>query len=144
MYIPYINKKNINKQSFVPNLEICLILHNVQVARNVAEIFNLAYAYRSSKLILSGSTTTPPFGKDLKFVSDNSEKTIKWIKTDSIISELQRLKKSGFVIASPVYKEGFQSIYDIDFKNYKDKVQKLTKLADNWNKIFGSIIYEKF
>jgi len=30
----------------------------------------------------------------------------------------------------------------IDFKNNKDKIQKLTKLAKQWNKILGSIKYE--
>jgi hypothetical protein len=30
----------------------------------------------------------------------------------------------------------------IDFKNNKDKIQKLTKLAKQWNKILGPIKYE--
>ena len=61
---------------------------------------------------------------------------------------VKKLKRYLFDIAY-IEKENnryYQNEYciRIDFKNYKDKVQKLTKLADNWNKIFGSIIYEKF
>jgi hypothetical protein len=59
---------------------------------------------------------------------------------------IKKLKRYLFDIAY-IEKEDdryYQNEYSIriDFKNYKDKTHKLTKLANNWNKIFGSITYE--
>ena len=59
---------------------------------------------------------------------------------------IKQLKKHLFDIAyiEKEYNRYCNNEYSIriDFKNYKDKTQKLTQLANNWNKIFGSITYE--
>jgi len=77
---------------------IILILDNLEYARNVASIFNLAYALKVEKIYLNGITPTPPFGKELSRVSRNREEQIQWEKPKDIAKLIDNLKKTNHSI----------------------------------------------
>lgn len=79
---------------------VILILDNIEYARNVASIFNLAYALKVEEIILSGITTSPPFGKELLKVSRQREQQINWKTTKNIKKSLIQLKNNGYTLIS--------------------------------------------
>lgn len=87
--------------------DIIVVLENVQYARNVANIFRIADAARVSKLYLSGITTTPPFGKELKKVSRSKERSVEWETSDNLNKLIPHLKNKGYkVIALELTENG--------------------------------------
>lgn len=79
-------------------VEIVFVLENLEYARNVASVFNLAYALKVSKIYLTGITTTPPFGKELMKVSRGHEKSIAHDYAKNITKLLEKLMKEDFQI----------------------------------------------
>lgn len=80
--------------------EICVILENIQYARNVAEIFRIADASRVKTLYLTGISQTPPFGKDLQKVSRHKETTLSWESAKDAVKLIRKLKGEGFVVVA--------------------------------------------
>jgi tRNA G18 (ribose-2'-O)-methylase SpoU len=79
-------------------VELVFVLDNLEYARNVASIFNLAYALKISKIYLTGFTTSPPFGKELTKVSRGHEKSISFSSAKSVSKLLEKLVKEDFQI----------------------------------------------
>lgn len=76
-------------------IKIVLVLDNLEYARNVAAIFNLAYALKVEKIYLSGITPTPPFGKELSKVSRQREEQIHWEKSKDVSKTMALLRREG-------------------------------------------------
>lgn len=96
-----LDKKQIKKlvrKKVSRHREIYLVLENVQYARNVAGLFRTADAAGVRKVILSGISKQPPFGKDLVKASRHKEKVVAWEYSEDLGSTLNQLKKQGFVI----------------------------------------------
>lgn len=91
-------KKFYKQHKFKHNKDIVVILENIQYARNVASFFRTADAINVSKVILSGISPTPPFGKDLRKASRNKEKLVKWEYVKEATETIQKLKKEGYTI----------------------------------------------
>jgi tRNA G18 (ribose-2'-O)-methylase SpoU len=85
-------KENKQKNDFV------LIIENMQYARNVAELFRVADALKVKRVILTGISQKPPFGKDLQKVSRNKEEHIQWEYTEKTHNTINNYKKEGFKI----------------------------------------------
>jgi tRNA G18 (ribose-2'-O)-methylase SpoU len=115
MYIPITVKKEIKKMSQT-KLDIILVLDNVNYVRNVAEIFQLAEAFRIRKIIISGNSACPPFGKDLQKASLKAERRVEWEKTTELESTLSKLKSRNYQLYALSFNEEAQSIYNIDLK----------------------------
>lgn len=81
--------KNQPKRGF----EIVLVLENIQYAKNVANIFRTAEAAGVKKIILTGISKRPPFGKDLKKVSRGTENNIDYDAKDKTLDVIPDLKK---------------------------------------------------
>ncbi|MFQ5493495.1 MAG: TrmH family RNA methyltransferase [Candidatus Dojkabacteria bacterium] len=81
-------------------LDLVIVLENVQYATNVANIFRIADAVKVSKMILTGVTRTPPFGKDLAKTSRHKEKNVAWEKHPTTGKVIERLKRSGYKIVA--------------------------------------------
>lgn len=113
--------KKFNKQN-APNREIILILDNIEYARNVASIFNLAYALRVERIFLTGMTTTPPFGKELQKVSKHREEQILWKKEKNIFKVIERLKTQGVTTIAMAKTETSQNFETIKSHQVNEKV----------------------
>jgi tRNA G18 (ribose-2'-O)-methylase SpoU len=82
------------------NIELILVLENIQYATNVASMFRTADAAGVRKVVLTGISKVPPFGKDLSKASRHKEKSMPWeYKADSV-KYLSTLKKDGYKILS--------------------------------------------
>lgn len=89
-------------------LEIALVLENVRYKRNVAGIFRTADAASVDKLFLTGSTQTPPFGKDMRKASREKERSVNWEYRENILDLLDELKADGYtIIAIEITDESF-------------------------------------
>jgi len=86
------NKKNTTQK------ELTIVLDNIEYARNVASVFNLAFALKVENIYLSGITPTPPFGKDLKKVSRNHEEQIHWKRLRDSKKFIMKLREQHFTI----------------------------------------------
>ncbi|MBE0573483.1 tRNA methyltransferase [Candidatus Dojkabacteria bacterium] len=98
-----LNKKEIKrkyKEFPKRDKEIYLILENIEYARNVASIFRTAEAAGVRKLYLTGISKTPPFGKELRQVSRNKEKSVEWIYKENSGEAISSLKRQGFYICA--------------------------------------------
>lgn len=82
--------KKFNKKNKVQT-ELVFILDNLEYARNVASIFNLAFALRVENIFLTGITTTPPFGKELQNVSRKREEHMHWRSEKNLLTVLEKL-----------------------------------------------------
>lgn len=112
MYVTYRKKKQINKDSFNPNLELTLILYNTQYARNVAEIFQIAKAFRIKECIICGDSAKPPFGKDLSKASQSEEFHVNWSESNDIFKTLEDLKRKSFKLIAIDSGDESKSIFD--------------------------------
>lgn len=95
-----LNKKEIKKFfKDVPSrtIEVVLVCEHIKYARNIASIFRTADAAGVSKLYLTGITHKPPFGKDLRKVSRNKEKSVHWQSDDKSDNVINKLNKEGFL-----------------------------------------------
>jgi len=79
-------------------LNIVLILENIQYASNVASVFRTADASKVSEIYLTGSTHTPPFGKNLRKASRSKEKSVKWKYKKTTGLAINQLRRKGYKI----------------------------------------------
>lgn len=92
--------KKFFKKEFKRNKDIVLVLENIQYAKNVASMFRTADAAGVSKIYLTGISTKPPFGKELKQVSRTKEDSVQWVYVETNGKLLQTLKKKGYFIVA--------------------------------------------
>lgn len=86
--------KKFNKKNS-PDREIILVLDNIEYARNVASIFNLAFALKVENIFLTGITTTPPFGKELQKVSKRREEHLTWKQEKNLTKLVAKFKSQN-------------------------------------------------
>lgn len=113
--------KKFNKAQKIER-NIVFVLENLEYARNVASIFNLAYALKVEKIFLTGITTTPPFGKELRKVSREREDQIHWEKNKNANKVIDRLKKKDFTIISIAKTDSSKPIFTLSLKQSMKKV----------------------
>ncbi len=109
--------------------EIVLILENVQYAKNVAGIFRTAVGANVSKIILTGISKTPPFGKDLKKVSRGRENNVKWVYNQTTTEVIPSLKEEGFTILAIELSE--EAITHSELPEYIKNKDKICFIAGN-------------
>lgn len=95
-----LRKKEIKNKfkKFKRNKEIYVILENIQYARNVASIFRTCDAAQVKRLYLTGISHKPPFGKDLKKVSRNKEKSVEWVYFEDTTQAIDHARAKGFKV----------------------------------------------
>lgn len=91
-------KRVIRKMKKPEGQEIYLLLENIQYASNVASIFRSAEAFGVTKIFLTGISTTPPFGKDLRKASRGKEDRVPWEYAETSGEVINKLKKRDFRI----------------------------------------------
>lgn len=118
-------KKEIKRlfKEYDQDYDFVLIVENMQYARNVAEIFRIADALRVRKVILTGISQKPPFGKDLLKVSRSKEGHVNWEYTEKPFNEIEKLKKQGFVVTALEITDE-----SLDIKSFKSSI-KTNKIA---------------
>lgn len=116
-----IKLKRFLKNRYAHDLDIVIVLENIQYARNVAEVFRIADAVKASKIILTGISQKPPFGKDLAKVSRSKEKSIPWEFAETTGPALNKLEKNGYTIVALELTEDAAESTDFvtDFKSNK-------------------------
>lgn len=130
-----LNKREIKKivqKNSRRDQDIVLIMENIQYARNVASLFRTADAAGVKKIILTGISQKPPFGKDLKKASRSSEDSVAWEYIESTGKAIQSLKKEGFVIIA------------VELTDSSVELSRLNELVRSKNKIcfiLGSEVY---
>lgn len=102
------------------NKEIYLILENIEYARNVASIFRTAEAAGVRKIILTGISKVPPFGKELQKVSRHKENSVPWEFEQDTGRSINTLKKLGFKIIAIELTDNAISSYDLQKEIAKD------------------------
>jgi tRNA G18 (ribose-2'-O)-methylase SpoU len=115
-------KKEIKKlfKEYKQKVEFVLIAENIQYARNVAELFRIADALRMQKVILTGISQKPPFGKDLVKVSRSKEKHVPWEYTEKTFNAIDKLKEQGYVVTALEITDEAVEVNDY-IKNMKSK-----------------------
>ena len=111
MYITYKKKKQVNKETFINDFEIVLILHNTQYPKNVAEIFQLAKSFRVKEIFITGNSAHPPFGTDLSKASQSEEKKVHWSNHPDVFELISDLKKKKYRLISLDYSEESKSAF---------------------------------
>lgn len=108
---------------------IVLILENIQYATNVANIFRTAESAGVSKIYLTGISQKPPFGKDLKKVSRNSENKIRYEYVEKTLDILPKLRDEDYHIIAIELTD--QNILLPDLKDYLNNKPKVCFIAGN-------------
>jgi len=100
--------------------DIVVVLENIQYAKNVAAMFRTAVGADVKKIILTGISKTPPFGKGLKKVSRGTENKIGWAYISTTKEAIDNLKKDNYTIIGIELAEVAIPHYDLK-KYLKDK-----------------------
>ncbi|MBU1133081.1 tRNA methyltransferase, partial [Patescibacteria group bacterium] len=79
-------------------IEITVILENIQYAKNVSAMFRTAAGANVKRMILTGISRTPPFGKGLRKVSRGMEDNITWNYIETSEQAINELRRSGYTI----------------------------------------------
>lgn len=95
-----IKLKRFLKHRYTHDLDLVVVLENIQYARNVAEVFRISDAAKVSKIIMTGISQQPPFGKDLQKVSRSKERSIPHEYYESTGDAINRLKKKGYKVVA--------------------------------------------
>ncbi len=95
-----IKLKRFLKHRYEHDFELVVVLENIQYARNVAESFRISDAVKVSRIVLTGISQQPPFGKDLQKVSRSKERSIPWEYADTTAKAITKLKKQGFTVVA--------------------------------------------
>lgn len=138
MYVEYRKSKEIHK-SVRKALDLVVVLNDVQYAKNVAEAFQIAGSFKISKLILTGSTVTPPFGNDLQKASLFEEKKIAFEYQDDINICLAKLNSSDYRIWTYSLNDKSQSIVNL----CKNVPAKLAIIFGNETNGLSKLVIEK-
>ena len=110
-----IELKRFNRQNEKHGKDIILVLENIQYANNVASIFRTADAVKVNKIILTGISHTPPFGKELRQTSREKEKSVNWEYEEFTAIALNKIRKQGYTIVGLELTDESR-----DFKDFKD------------------------
>lgn len=106
--------KRFLRKNKLPAKDIVLVLDSLQYAKNVAQLFRIADAMAVRTIYLTGATTTPPFGKDLRKVSRSKEDKIVWKYYQDPTEIINSLKSRGYRVTALEITDESASIY-----NYK-------------------------
>ncbi len=112
--------KKFNKKHTI-DIQLVFVLDNIEYARNVASIFNLAYALKVEKIYLTGITPTPPFGKELRKVSREREEQIHWERDKSITKLFEKLRSDSYKLISVAKTTESTSFYNIKLNHLEKK-----------------------
>jgi tRNA G18 (ribose-2'-O)-methylase SpoU len=103
--------------------EVVLLLENIQYAVNVASMFRTADAAGVKKIVLSGISHKPPFGKDLSKTSRAKERSVDWHYLESTTKAVKDLKKEGYYLVGVELTSESQDISQLSYIiSDKDKV----------------------
>ncbi len=132
-----LKKKEIKKATkiYKRDTEIILLMENIQYARNVATMFRVADAAGVRRIILTGISKLPPFGKDLKKVSRNKENAVEWISKESASRAIPELKAKGFEIIAIELTDTSMELKDLP--NHIKNKKKICFIAGN--EVYGVI-----
>ncbi|MBP9759346.1 tRNA methyltransferase [Candidatus Dojkabacteria bacterium] len=121
-----IELKRFNRQNEKHTKDIILILENIQYANNVASIFRTADAIHVNKIILTGISHKPPFGKELRQTSREKEKSVHWEYEEFTAIALNKVRKQGYTIVGLEITDESK-----DFKNYRFDMDKICIVVGN-------------
>lgn len=107
-----IKLKRFLKKRYSHELDLVVILENIQYARNVAEVFRISDAVKLSRIVLTGISQKPPFGKDLQKVSRHKERSINWEYYETTSEAIKKLRKQGYNIVALELSEDAQELPD--------------------------------
>lgn len=113
-----------------PEQEIVIVMENIQYARNVASMFRTADAAGIRQIYLTGITPTPPFGKELRKVSRNKEKSVPWKSGQTTGKVLQTLKNNDYTVVALEITDQGMSITDFA-RQELPKIEKLALVVGN-------------
>ncbi|MBD3363215.1 tRNA methyltransferase [Candidatus Dojkabacteria bacterium] len=109
--------KRFKKKTSKHNKNIVIIAENVQYAKNVASLFRIADAVKVQKIILTGISRKPPFGKGLRKVSRNKEKSVHWEYSKHSGKPINKLKRKGYQIIGLELTDESQNYRNLDYPN---------------------------
>lgn len=119
--------KKFNKKN-KPLHEVIFVLDNLEYARNVASLFNLAFALKVEHMYLTRITTIPPFGKELQKVSKNRELQINWKYEKDIKKLIDKLKAEHITTIALAKTE---NSLDFNILNSKQLYNKVAIIVGN-------------
>lgn len=127
-------KKEIKKlfKEYKQEYDFVLIVENMQYARNVAEIFRIADALKVKKVLLTGISQKPPFGKDLVKVSRSKETHVNWEYTQKSFNEIDKLKKEGYIVTALEITDE-----SLDIKSFKSNLKNKKIALVLGNEVYG-------
>lgn len=114
-----IELKRFNRQNDKHTKNIILVLENIQYANNVASIFRTADAARVSRIVLTGISHKPPFGKELQKTSRKKEDSIPWEYEEHTGDALAKIKKQGYQVIGLELTDESINYKDFDFSAEK-------------------------
>lgn len=121
-----IELKRFNRKSEKHNKDIILILENIQYATNVASIFRTADAINVNKIILTGISHKPPFGKELRQTSREKEKSVRWEYEEFTAIAINKVRKQGYTIVGLEITDESK-----DFKEFNFNTNKICVIVGN-------------
>jgi 23S rRNA (guanosine2251-2'-O)-methyltransferase len=114
-----IDLKRFNRKNDKHNKNIILVLENIQYANNVASIFRTADAAHVSRIVLTGISHKPPFGKELQKTSRKKEDSVPWEYEEHTGDALVKIKKQGYQIIGLELTDQSVNYKDFDFNSDK-------------------------
>lgn len=106
-----------------PRREVIILLEDIQYARNVASLFRTADAAGVKKIYLTGSSKTPPFGKDLQKASRKKERSVAWEYKETTGKAIKYLKSKDYKIVCLEVTEKAIPVSELKSRyNTKDKI----------------------
>ncbi|GAB3330579.1 RNA methyltransferase [Larkinella ripae] len=106
-----LNRLSVEDFKQAPKNPYCLILDNVRSLNNVGSVFRTADAFRAEKIYLCGITGNPPH-RDITKTALGATESVYWEHVPDVVSLVDRLKQSGWVIAAIEQAEGSVSLSD--------------------------------
>ena len=117
-----IELKRFLKHRYSHDLDLIVILENIQYARNVAEVFRIGDATKIGRIILTGISQKPPFGKDLQKVSRTKEHSIPWEYFATTKEALTKVKQQGYLPVALEITEDATDLIEFLQETYPNKL----------------------
>lgn len=127
--------KKETKDQFKPlkrKQEIVLVLENIQYARNVASMFRTADAAGVRRIVITGISKFPPFGKELQQTSRHKERQVPWEYEQEPTKAINKLKREGFKLVAAEITDN-----SVDLSELSSKLAGIDKVAI----VLGSEVY---
>ncbi|GCD77182.1 RNA methyltransferase [Thermaurantimonas aggregans] len=80
-----------------PKIPLTIVLDSVRSMHNVGSIFRTADAYRIEKILLCGTTPTPPH-REIHKTALGATESVEWAYYPDILQTLGNLKKAGYTL----------------------------------------------